>query len=626
MSKKLLDEFKDIPLMNIPPVLMDSPNEPIKIYSGNFSLSGHGQVHNFKGNIEFRWFPGMGVKFNGEFLGNTRPKIDLMEEYELVVGKEIFGKVRILDIHDADKYTCGGDGKKFVWGNNTVPVNEVTFTIPNMREYLGNSVKELMDTGVKLHKSRLTLSDKPYIITLDKLADFKTRKEKLEQSGGYLVTYAGKIQKKKGSISLSELQHWHDRFHHFLYFLNGRRVAPMFYTGTFDDEKLWTDYSGYTVDTYKYVPCWSDILFVNDLPQLWKSYNRLWKDELDKDFLITAIHWYVEANSQAGMVEGSIILIQTALELIYNWLIVENQKVIIGSDADGMSAANKIRLLIFQFKISPAIPPAFTELAKLQNVIDGPEVFVKIRNALVHGQETKRAELKKITLIAQYQALQLGIWYVELALLYIMGYNGKYNNRSSGKQWRDTGEPVPWVNDKSFKVGKPADFTDEEISDFVELLEKQNKVLDPTENKVKKCKLLAMGFSWGRPVAIGAIKQKTASDFTSAKANLPDLAKDYDWEVGYFFTEPEYQGKGFSTVIFNQLLKEYGKGRLMATTEIREGNTMIHSLEHRSFKQVGSTWKSIKSGNDLRLFLRELPEKTDLKQTMKQNPNLVPKK
>lgn len=625
MTENLSDLLKNTPIMNVPPVCMDDPNEPIKIHSGDFSLAGQDQVYNLNGHIEFRWFPVMGVKFHGEFLGDAKPKVNLLEEYEIVVKNEVFGKVRILDLHDRDKFTCGGEGKSLIWGNNAVPVNEITFTIPNMREFLGDSVKELLGTSTSMHKSRLTFGDKPYVITLDKLSDFKSRKEKLDQNGGYLLTYAGKIKKKKGEISLSELQKWHNRFHHFLYFLNGRRVAPMFYTGAFDDG-TWTDYSGYMVDTYKYVPCWSDIFFVNDLPQLWKSYNRLWKDENDKDFLITAIHWYVEANSQAGMVEGSIILIQTALELIYNWLIIENQKMIFGGDAEGMSAANKIRLLIFQLKISPAIPPAFTELAKIQNVVDGPEVFVKIRNALVHGQGVKRAELKKITLIAQYQALQLGIWYVELALLYILGYQGKYNNRASGKQWKDTGELVPWMNDKTFKIGKPSDFTDEQISDFVELLEKQGKVKDPSENRVKRCKYLAMGFSWGRPVSIGAIKQKTAIDFTPAKANLPELAKDYEWEAGYFFTEPEFQGKGFSSMILNQLLALYGSGRLMASTEIREGNTMINSLERRNFKQVGSIWKSVTSGNDLRLFLRDLPEKTDWVKSLKQKADPIPKK
>ncbi|MGB4568690.1 MAG: hypothetical protein WBH96_06955, partial [Dysgonamonadaceae bacterium] len=47
--------------------------------------------------------------------------------------------------------------------------------------------------------------------------------------------------------------------------------------------------------------------------------------------------WYVEANSNAGFSEGSIILAQTALELIYNWWIVENKKIILGKDSENIS-------------------------------------------------------------------------------------------------------------------------------------------------------------------------------------------------------------------------------------------------------------------------------------------------
>lgn len=618
MSKKINDQFNDVPLRNISPVSMKTPNEQIEIHSGVFTLKNEEKAYTLNGTILFKWFPDMGVKFKGSFTDDFKPKIQLLQEYDLLVDNKSAGKVVITNFHLGENPTCSGDGNLFTLGDSTVKVTEVSFSIPNMREFHGDPVKEVTQAGVRMERSRLTLDDKPFKIVIDKLENYKERKEKLDETGGYLITYAGKITTKKGSISLSDLRKWHDRFHHFLYFLNGRRVAPMFYTGKHGDEISWNDYTPCTIDTHKYVNCWSDIMILNDLPQLWKSYNKLWKEESDQDFLITAIHWYIEANSNAGMVEGSIILIQTALELIYNWLIVEHQKIIIGGDADGMSAANKIRLLIFQFKINSSIPSAFKELASIPNVIDGPEAFVKIRNALVHGQETKRAELKKITLKAKYQALQLGIWYVELALLYILGYKGKYKNRTDGNLWKNTGVLVPWVNDQSFKIGKPVDFTNDEISSFVELLEKQNKVQNPTEAKIKQCKFLAIGFSWGRPVAIGAIKKKTLSDFGPTKANLPELEKDFEWEAGYFFTEPDYEGKGFLSTIFNLLLTKFGEGRLMASTEIREGNRMIESLEHRGFKQIGNMWKSTISGNDLGLFLRDLPKDFNLNHLLNQ--------
>lgn len=445
MDNPLYEEFKDIPLQSISPVEMTEPNMPIQIYSGGFTIKNDTKEFELKGEIAFKWFPYMEVKIKGFFAKNVKINLDYLEDFDIMVKGQISGRIKITGINIEDNPSCEGEWQKFIWGESNIPVNEVSFSIPNMREFLGDSIKEETVTGIRLSKARLILDDNPYKIVIDKLPDYQDRMSRLKNNGGYFILYAGRITKQKGSFSLLELHTWHDRFHHFLYFLNGRRVAPMFYTGVHEGLNIWTDYSSYTVDMHKSVPCWSDIIYLNDLPHLWRSYNNLWKTDLDKDFLKTAIHWYIEANSNAGMIEGSIILIQTALELVYNWLIVENQRLIVGNDADSMSAANKIRLLIFQFKISSAIPTAFKELAKIDNVEDGPEVFVKIRNALVHGQQTKRAELMKINLLAKYQALQLGIWYVELALLYILKYNGKYKNRTDGNSWRDTGESVPWV-------------------------------------------------------------------------------------------------------------------------------------------------------------------------------------
>lgn len=448
IPEDIKDLFKDVPFRHVSPIEMKEPNESIPVYNGKFTLNNDDKQYQLEGTIEFRWFPTGCVRFFGDVIAESKESapLKLLEEFILSIDGNKCGKVVVLNFKLPNSPSISGEGNKFSLGQNTIAVNEVSFAIPNMREYLGDAVQNETSTGVSMQKTRLTLKDNPYTITIDQISGYKGLLEKLSNTSGYLLLYAGKIVKDKGAISLSELQKWHDRFHHFLYFLNGRRVAPMFYTGIHEGEKMWTDYTGYTVDMYKNTISWSDIIFLNDLPQLWAAYNKLWREEMDKDFLITVIHWYVEANSMAGSVEGSIILIQTALELIYNWLIVEREKVILGNDADGLSAANKIRMIIHQLKVKSEIPPAFTELATIPNVQDGPEVFVKIRNALVHGQETKRAELLKISLKAKYQALQLGIWYVELSLLYILDYKGKYNNRTDGNNWRNTGTFVPWVN------------------------------------------------------------------------------------------------------------------------------------------------------------------------------------
>jgi hypothetical protein len=220
--------------------------------------------------------------------------------------------------------------------------------------------------------------------------------------------------------------------------------------GLHENEVIWTDYSDYFVDQYKPVPSWPQSHSINGLDELWKKFATLWKDEDDKDFLVTAIHWYVEANSHSGFSEGSIIITQTGLELIYNWLIIEKHKLLSGKDAENIAASNKIRLLLSHLKVKFDIPDSFTQLKAIPDTIDAPDTFVQIRNAIVHSQEEKRKKLRDMHYMAKYDALQLGLWYMELALLKILDFDGTYHNRCiRGVFSSQCNVKVPWAQDNN---------------------------------------------------------------------------------------------------------------------------------------------------------------------------------
>ena len=55
------------------------------------------------------------------------------------------------------------------------------------------------------------------------------------------------------------------------------------------------------------------------------GFLKLWLDEAWQEVIDVAGHWYVEANAQAGSIEGSIVLTQTAFELLASAVLVENE-------------------------------------------------------------------------------------------------------------------------------------------------------------------------------------------------------------------------------------------------------------------------------------------------------------
>lgn len=433
------------------PVEMNQPNEPITIHSGPFDLLQNGKTVGLEGTISFGWFPHIGVRLSGKVVsGNPMTWEDRAPKVQLVVNSLIVGNAYLTNISHGDELEIEGTLiDSVVLGDKSITVAKVHFGIPNLRYFYGEPVKRVNDTKVQTSRSRLSFENDDFIIHLDKIEDYVNKHRLLTMTGGYLMLYGGTIESKKDSIAFADLHELIISFSHFLTFVNGRRCCPVILKGMYKDEVVWTDYSGYMSEQFKSVPTWPCHMHVVGLGGLWNKWSEIAKDELDFDFLKTVAHWYGEANSNVALVEGSLILAQTALELIYNWFVVEQKSILIGADATNISAANKIRILLNQLNTSFEIPASLQHLTTYKNsvteIADGPECFVRIRNAIVHANEDKRKTLAKIPNMARYEALQLALWYIELAMLKILGFEGRYTNRCKGGGWAgEHEEPVPW--------------------------------------------------------------------------------------------------------------------------------------------------------------------------------------
>lgn len=450
--------MEDLPDIIDPSVLLQDPNEPIQIHNGEFILRQNETDIAICGKISFVWFPEIAVIFSGEILNNARAirAMTTGNSHEVVVNGSVLGSAFLLQILEAGSVNVRG---KFlgdvIAGDKSVAVSSVSFGIPNLRFFHGDSVKRVIGSRYSLCNARLTFENEKYSIIIDKVDEYHDKARALRAQGGFDILYGGIIEKKNGAILHSELKELTKSFHYFLSFLNGRRCCPIIFKGLHDGETIWTDYSGYVSESIKTVQSWPPHVSIEGLNALWAKWSELSKDELDFDFLITLVHWYIEANSKVAMVEGSIILAQTALELIYNWLVVEKKGILVGNDASNISAANKIRILLTQLNVDFKIPATLEKLNKYQNsfsdsAVDAPECFVRIRNAIVHGNEDKRRMLAKVENMARYEALQLGLWYIELAILKILDYKGVYTNRTIYSEWIGTNEQnVPWTSSSS---------------------------------------------------------------------------------------------------------------------------------------------------------------------------------
>lgn len=155
-----------------------------------------------------------------------------------------------------------------------------------------------------------------------------------------------------------------------------------------------------------------------------------------------------------------------------------------------------------------------------------------------------------------------------------------------------------------YEIFLPNDFTPVLRANFADMLSKQGKVQGDFSKKADRCKQICLAKVDDRVVAIGGIKQKTESDFWNDKAGIPDLASEFEWELGYVYTDIGYNGCGIASNVTRLLIDTYGKGNLMATTEIAANPAMVKILEKQGFRLLGKPWRSDIHNNYLGLFLK----------------------
>lgn len=426
---------------------MEYPNQEIPIFEGIFSIRQDEINITVHGTITFTWFPEKGAKFQTSQIieeSHSAVLINTSNPCEIFIDNILFGKAWVTNFTDFS--ILRGICSRAVLGDPGIKVSSINFSIPNLLLADGEKIKRTHPDSIFFFNGRQVFEHGSFSIVIDKSDKYDAFHKELKKSGGYLFTCGGEITCKKGSFSLSDVEELLLSFHNFISFVNGRETSLYFLKGEHESEVIWEDFTNYTCEPFKEITRWSNIAGLDGLNEIWMNFSTMWKDADKKDFLLYSIHWYLNGNANNGSTEGSIIFAQTGLELVYNWFLIEQKKLILGSDANSLSASNKIRLLLAQLSIPREIPIELKNLKSLPDIEDGAEVFTLIRNALVHGQEKKRRDLRDIGTLERFEALEIGLWYLELSLLYILGYKGKYNNRIR-RGWFGFGETLPWFGD-----------------------------------------------------------------------------------------------------------------------------------------------------------------------------------
>lgn len=259
----------------------------------------------------------------------------------------------------------------------------------------------------------------------------------MRRIGGSAITHAGSITRTDGNdFSLEELEVVLDALHLFLSFVRGSYCGLAFLSGQNSERKtVWKQWGTREVEPW-HGPL-STWVCQGESEMLSAVFDGFWHrftDPVWSDTVSQVLRWYLRSNESSEPAVG-IILTQAALERLSH--ASEDQGT--GSTGDRIAAALK------GARIDPQIPsqcPELIALAQRHSWAHGPHAFVDMRNDLVHP----KSKLGLVPAGAYAEIQCLGQWYIELMLLHLFGYSGRYLNRLEHKTRQ--GAPirhVPWA-------------------------------------------------------------------------------------------------------------------------------------------------------------------------------------
>jgi hypothetical protein len=344
----------------------------------------------------------------------------------------------------------------------TAAIRELRFLVANLPFFLGREnlweERPLLEGGTSrcAWAGRLVLEAAPWRLTLDARSDGKETKARLKDEGGQEVTHTASLRRQdERPFSDADARDALLAVGHFFGLTAGRWAAPLAAVGL--DEAgaiVWRDWNPPASSPWRGALRAFDDRHPEALAEAFPGFMRAWNDPIWNLPLLYATQMYVEANGPV-YAETALVIAQAALELL-SWVrFVEDLGQFTPEEFDRVEhkASGRLRELLQWLEVDPAIPTGLLALYKeagRRGWADGPNALDAMRNALIHP--SKRTRIDNTDVRARIELHDLAIWYVELALLRVLGHSGEYLNRL-GVREAGVVELVPWAREPPKRSG-----------------------------------------------------------------------------------------------------------------------------------------------------------------------------
>jgi hypothetical protein len=184
---------------------------------------------------------------------------------------------------------------------------------------------------------------------------------------------------------------------------------------------------------------WIDVTIGSSFEEFIPSFFKLAESDQYGNACSEAIYWYLQSNAGgvAHGVDGGLILSHAALHRLSLSVL----------ERGSTNAASDIRDAASKLGVPLSIPKELKacQAGKRKGIwSDTPDAINKMRNDLIHPR--KNLTVSRSMVIPELW--KLSQWYVELFILALSGYTGKYSRRTRKVMWIGETENVPWAGKK----------------------------------------------------------------------------------------------------------------------------------------------------------------------------------
>jgi len=294
--------------------------------------------------------------------------------------------------------------------------------------------------------SILVLDTDEWVIRIEEVEGARDAFQSVRLSGGGTVTHLLIVEREDGAeFTYDTADGVVEGVRHLASFTFGRRIAFLLPTGiSAGGGSAFAIIGDPRRHNYTGGLPWFTNQYSRSLAMVWHGFSELWADYRWRDALIVAMELYVDAHSGLP-VETRLVVAQAALELL-SWQWLTHHTSLSHSEREDLKADGRLRRVLEGIGASNEIPGTLVPLRDALPSLDGPDAITRLRNSVAHP--TAPDVILRGETAVRFDAWRLALWYFDLIVFNICGFEGHYLNRTHDlpiSVW-DVETP-PWIGD-----------------------------------------------------------------------------------------------------------------------------------------------------------------------------------